>query len=80
MPTCDGDAQALLRTIIDLGHSLNMQVTAEGIERTEELGAAGSLGCDQSPGLPDQPADGRCRRPSAMCGALAPSAAQAIPA
>lgn len=44
------DATALLRTIIDLGHSLNMQVTAEGVERPEELELLTQLGCDQAQG------------------------------
>ena len=44
------DARALLRTIIDLGHSLNMFVTAEGIERPEELALLAELGCDQAQG------------------------------
>jgi EAL domain-containing protein (putative c-di-GMP-specific phosphodiesterase class I) len=46
----DPDAQALLRTIIELGHSLNMQITAEGIEREQEYALLKSLGCDQAQG------------------------------
>jgi len=46
----DPDAQALLRTIVDLGHSLNMQVTAEGIEREPERDLLKALGCDQEQG------------------------------
>ncbi len=45
------DATAMLRTIIDLGHNLNMQVTAEGIERPEELDLLARLGCDQAQGF-----------------------------
>ena len=44
------EARALLRTIIDLGHSLNMNVTAEGIERPQELALLVELGCDQAQG------------------------------
>ena len=44
------DARALLRTIIDLGHSLGMSVTAEGLERPEELALLAELGCDQAQG------------------------------
>jgi len=46
----DPDAQALLRTIVDLGHSLNMLVTAEGVEREQERDLLKSLGCDQAQG------------------------------
>ena len=46
----DPDAQALLRTIVDLGHNLNMQVTAEGIEREPERDLLKALGCDQAQG------------------------------
>lgn len=44
------EAQALLRTIIDLGHSLNMIVTAEGIEREQEFALLKQLGCDVAQG------------------------------
>lgn len=44
------EAQALLRTIIDLGHSLKMFVTAEGIERPEEMALLAQLGCDVAQG------------------------------
>lgn len=46
----DPDAQALLRTIVDLGHSLNLQVTAEGVEREQERDLLRDLGCDQVQG------------------------------
>ncbi len=45
------EAQALLRTIIDLGHSMKMSVTAEGIERQEELDLLSRLGCDMAQGF-----------------------------
>jgi EAL domain-containing protein (putative c-di-GMP-specific phosphodiesterase class I) len=44
------ERRALLRTIIDLGHSLKMTVTAEGVERGEELNLLAELGCDQVQG------------------------------
>jgi len=44
------EARALLKTIIDLGHSLKMIVTAEGVERTEEQDLLIELGCDQAQG------------------------------
>ena len=45
------EARALLRTIIDLGHSLKMEVTAEGVEREEELAVLKDLGCDLAQGF-----------------------------
>ena len=44
------EARALLATIIELGHSLQMSVTAEGIERTEERDLLAALGCDVAQG------------------------------
>ncbi|WP_418315987.1 putative bifunctional diguanylate cyclase/phosphodiesterase [Piscinibacter sakaiensis] len=44
------DARTLLKTIVDLGHSLQMHVTAEGIERSEELALVAELGCDLAQG------------------------------
>ena len=43
-------ARALLKTIIELGHSLKMSVTAEGIERIEERDLLAALGCDVAQG------------------------------
>ena len=44
------EARALLKTIIELGHSLKMSVTAEGIERLEERDMLAALGCDVAQG------------------------------
>ena len=44
------EASALLQTIVELGHSLKMIVTAEGVERTEEQDLLIELGCDQAQG------------------------------
>lgn len=44
------EAQALLRMIIELGHTLKMCVTAEGIERSAELDLLAGLGCDVGQG------------------------------
>jgi EAL domain-containing protein (putative c-di-GMP-specific phosphodiesterase class I) len=37
---------AVVRTVIELGHSLGMSVTAEGIETEAQLGCMRELGCD----------------------------------
>jgi EAL domain-containing protein (putative c-di-GMP-specific phosphodiesterase class I)/PleD family two-component response regulator len=37
---------AIARTVIDLGHSLDMSVTAEGVETTGQLDCLTQLGCD----------------------------------
>jgi diguanylate cyclase (GGDEF)-like protein len=44
------DRRALLQTIIQMGHGLHMQVTAEGVERVEELALLKQLGCDRAQG------------------------------
>jgi EAL domain-containing protein (putative c-di-GMP-specific phosphodiesterase class I) len=43
-------ARALLRTIVELGRSLDLCVTAEGVERAEELALLVELGCDVAQG------------------------------
>lgn len=45
-----GDAR-LLRTMVQLGQSMNMVVIAEGVERKEELAFLHELGCDQYQGF-----------------------------
>jgi EAL domain-containing protein (putative c-di-GMP-specific phosphodiesterase class I)/GGDEF domain-containing protein len=41
---------ALLRSIVQLGHGLGLQVTAEGIERAEEWAVLADAGCDLAQG------------------------------
>lgn len=38
--------QRLVKTMIDLGHSLELLVTAEGVERVEERELLVAMGCD----------------------------------
>ena len=44
------DALTLTRTIVNLGHNLGLQVTAEGVETQAQLAILQSLGCDQIQG------------------------------
>lgn len=42
----DEEAKAIVKTCIILGHELNMQVVAEGVETKEQAEILNSLGCD----------------------------------
>ena len=44
------DALTLIRTIVNLGHNLGIQVTAEGVETPAQLDILRALGCDQIQG------------------------------
>ena len=44
------EALTLTRTIVNLGHNLGLQVTAEGVETPEQLAILQTLGCDQIQG------------------------------
>jgi len=48
--TGDAGAERMVRTIVDLGHSLDRTVIAEGIETREQLEAMRRLGCDLGQG------------------------------
>ncbi|MFM8746851.1 MAG: putative bifunctional diguanylate cyclase/phosphodiesterase [Aestuariivirga sp.] len=43
-------AKAVLRSIVKLGHSLGMAVTAEGIETSRQMSLFRDIGCDQAQG------------------------------
>jgi diguanylate cyclase (GGDEF)-like protein len=45
-----GDDAVIVRSIVDLGHNLGLEVVAEGVEGTATLNALGDLGCDQAQG------------------------------
>ena len=44
------EALTITRTIVNLGHNLGLQVTAEGVETPQQLAVLRSLGCDQIQG------------------------------
>jgi EAL domain-containing protein (putative c-di-GMP-specific phosphodiesterase class I) len=44
------ESRTVIKSIIDLGHSLELQVTAEGVEDRETLDYLTSLGCDLAQG------------------------------
>ena len=46
----DGQDDAIVRAIIDLGHSLDLKITAEGVETNEQLDRLKVLGCDEVQG------------------------------
>jgi diguanylate cyclase (GGDEF)-like protein len=50
MTAADVGGIALVRGIIGLAHSLDLQVVAEGVETAEQLDLLGSMGCDVNQG------------------------------
>ena len=46
----DGQGAAIVRSAIDLGHHLGLEVVAEGVERPETLAELRELGCDAAQG------------------------------
>ena len=47
----DADADAIVRAIVSLGRSLNMETTAEGVETSEQLAYLRSQDCDEVQGF-----------------------------
>jgi EAL domain-containing protein (putative c-di-GMP-specific phosphodiesterase class I) len=45
------ESDAVVRTIVALAHTLNLSVTAEGIERPEQAARLRSLGCQYGQGF-----------------------------
>ena len=52
----DSNARSIVAAIIDLGHHLNLQVLAEGVETPGQLEALQELGCDLYQGFLSSPA------------------------
>ena len=46
----DPQASAVVRTIVELSHTMGLTVVAEGVETVEQLAALGLIGCDASQG------------------------------
>ena len=44
------EARAVIRAVIGLGHSINMRITAEGVETQEQLESIAAKGCDEAQG------------------------------
>jgi EAL domain-containing protein (putative c-di-GMP-specific phosphodiesterase class I) len=42
--------EAIVRSIVELGHTLGLDVVAEGVERARVLQMLGALGCDHAQG------------------------------
>ncbi len=49
--TADSDDAVIVRSIIDLGHSLGLSVVAEGVETAETWTALEEFGCDRAQGF-----------------------------
>jgi EAL domain-containing protein (putative c-di-GMP-specific phosphodiesterase class I)/GGDEF domain-containing protein len=47
----DPQAEVIVRSIVTLGHSLGLKVTAEGVETTEAFERVAALGCDYTQGF-----------------------------
>jgi EAL domain-containing protein (putative c-di-GMP-specific phosphodiesterase class I) len=45
-----GESRSVIKSIIDLGHSLGLLVTAEGVEDLDTLNYLNTLGCDLAQG------------------------------
>jgi len=46
----DAEAHAIVHAIVDLGHTLGLEVVAEGVETEGQLGRLREMGCDFAQG------------------------------
>lgn len=70
--TDDPEGLALLRAIVGLGHTLSLEITAEGIETTEQCAALRSVDCTYGQGYlfaKPLPLDTLLKNAGAACGA-----------
>ena len=58
--TSDGQDEAIVRSVIELAHALDVRVVAEGVEQPEQLAVLTELGCDYGQGF-------HWMRPSPLC-------------
>jgi diguanylate cyclase (GGDEF)-like protein/PAS domain S-box-containing protein len=69
-PGADGQDEAIIRSVIALATSLQLGVTAEGIETADQLALLRILGCDQGQGFllgrPVPPDRFQCQAPPAL--------------
>ncbi len=45
------ESRTVVKFIVDLGHSLRLRCTAEGVEDAETLAFLTDIGCEKGPGL-----------------------------
>jgi EAL domain-containing protein (putative c-di-GMP-specific phosphodiesterase class I) len=50
------ESRALVRAIVAMAHSLRLSVTAEGVERADQLAFLNEVGCDRVQGFLFSPA------------------------
>jgi diguanylate cyclase (GGDEF)-like protein/PAS domain S-box-containing protein len=55
-PVLGATGRAIVKTIVELGHSLGMQVVAEGVETAAQIEALMEIGCDDAQGFWFSPA------------------------
>lgn len=73
-----GQETALVRGIVELGHNLDLEIVAEGIERSEQWDALSEVGCDLGQGYLLARPQG-AERIDVLLGNVAPVAASGTP-